>query len=51
MAKIENLEEIPLFNDSEDVKKSTKFDIKHIVDNENRLIKNKGRVQQHGEVI
>ncbi|MGY6766826.1 Eco57I restriction-modification methylase domain-containing protein [Ligilactobacillus salivarius] len=51
MAKIENLEEIPLFNDSEDVKKSTKFDIKHIVDNENRLIKNKGRVQQHGEVF
>lgn len=51
VAKIENLEEIPLFNDSEDVKKSTKFDIKHIVDNENRLIKNKGRVQQHGEVF
>ncbi len=51
MAKIENLEEIPLFNDSEDVKKGTKFDIKHIVDDENRLIKNKGRVQQHGEVF
>ncbi|WP_274355510.1 Eco57I restriction-modification methylase domain-containing protein [Ligilactobacillus salivarius] len=51
VAKIENLEEIPLFNDSEDVKKGTKFDIKHIVDNENRLIKNKGRVQQHGEVF
>ena len=51
VAKIENLEEIPLFNDSEDVKKGTKFDIKHIVDDENRLIKNKGRVQQHGEVF
>lgn len=51
VTKIENLEEIPLFNDSEDVKKDKKFDIKHIVDDENRLIKNKGRVQQHGEVF
>ena len=51
VAGIENSEEISLFNDSEDVKKGTKFDIKHIVDDENRLIKNKGRVQQHGEVF
>src|SRR5699024_12420167 len=49
--KTENSEEHPLVNDSENVKKGTKIDIKHRVDDENRLIKNKGRVQQHGEVF
>ncbi|MCQ4116092.1 Eco57I restriction-modification methylase domain-containing protein [Ligilactobacillus sp. MP3] len=51
VVEIENLEEITLFNDSEDVNKDMKFDIKHIVDDENRLMKNKDRVQQHGEVF
>lgn len=51
MVEIENLEEITLFNDSEDVNKDMKFDIKDIVDDENRLMKNKDRVQQHGEVF
>ncbi|WP_225416890.1 Eco57I restriction-modification methylase domain-containing protein [Ligilactobacillus salivarius] len=45
------MEEITLFNDSEDVNKDMKFDIKDIVDDENRLMKNKDRVQQHGEVF
>ena len=51
VVEIENLEEITLFNDSEDVNKDMKFDIKDIVDDENRLMKNKDRVQQHGEVF